>query len=112
MSEIQGAAVNEPSTALWKKLNEVSDRLQKVSEQLIETNTLNKSYHAALDQQRVKVEALEQQNHINQGAIFMLRWGMGFVLGVAISGGAWTINLINQLKQDVAVIQSHREDNK
>ncbi|WP_180115781.1 hypothetical protein [Acinetobacter sp. YH12140] len=104
--------MNEPSTALWKKLNEVAEKLQKVSEQLIETNTLNKSYHQALEQQRVKVEALEQQNHIHQGAISMLRWGMGFVLGVAISGGAWTINSINQLKQDVAVMQSHREDNK
>lgn len=104
--------MNEPSASLWKKLNEVSDRLQKISEQLVEANATNKSYHQALDQQRVKVEALEQQNHINQGAISMLRWGMGFVLGVAISGGAWTINSINQLKQDVAVIQSHREDNK
>ena len=104
--------MNEPSATLWKKLNEVAEKLQKVSEQLIETNTLNKSYHQALDQQRVKVEALEQQNHINQGAISMLRWGMGFVLGVAISGGAWTINSINQLKQDVAVMQNHREDNK
>lgn len=28
--------MNEPSASLWKKLNEVSDRLQKVSEQLIE----------------------------------------------------------------------------
>lgn len=104
--------MNEPSAALWKKLNEVAEKLQKVSEQLIETNTLNKSYHAALDQQRVKVEALEQQNHINQGAISMLRFGMGFVLSVALTGGAWTINSINQLKQDVAVMQSHREDNK
>ncbi|MBI1450373.1 hypothetical protein IL972_00275 [Acinetobacter sp. FL51] len=104
--------MNEPSTALWKKLNEVAEKLQKVSEQLIETNAINKGYHAALDQQREKIEALEQQNHINQGAISMLRWGMGFVLSVALTGGAWTINSINQLKQDVAVIQSHREDSK
>ncbi|WP_180182910.1 hypothetical protein [Acinetobacter sp. YH01020] len=104
--------MNEPSAALWKKLNEVSDRLQKVSEQLIEANATNKGYHTALDQQREKVEALEQQNHINQGAISMLRFGMGFILSVALTGGAWTINSINQLKQDMAVLQSHREDNK
>ena len=110
--KFRGAGVNEPSAALWKKLNEVADRLQKISEQLIEANATNKSYHQALDLQRTKVEALEQQNHINQGAISMLRWGMGFVLSIAISGGAWTINSINQLKQDMAVIQSHREGNK
>ena len=61
---------------------------------------------------RVKVEALEQQNHKAQGAISMLKWGLGIVLGVAISGGTWTINSINQLKQDMAIIQSHREDSK
>ena len=104
--------MNEPSTSLWKKLNEVTDKLQKVSEQLIETNAINKGYHQALDQQRVKVEALEQQNHQAQGAIAMLKWGLGVVLSVAISGGAWTINSINQLKQDMAIMQSHREDNK
>ena len=108
----KGAYVNEPSAALWKKLNEVSDRLQKVSEQLVETNAINKGYHQALDQQRVKVEALEQQNHKAQGAIAMLKWGLGIVLGVAISGGTWTINSINQLKQDMAIIQSHKEDSK
>ena len=104
--------MNEPSASLLKKLNEVSDRLQKVSEQLIETNAINKSYHQALDHQRVKVESLEEQNHKAQGAISMLKWGLGIVLGVAISGGTWTINSINQLKQDMAIIQSHREDNK
>lgn len=104
--------MNEPSSQLWNKLNEVSDRLQKVSEQLIEANAINKGYHQALDQQRVKVEALEQDNHKAQGAISMLKWGMGIVLGLAISCGTWTINSINQLKQDVAIIQSHREDNK
>ena len=36
---------------------------KKVSEQLIETNAINKSYHQALDHQRVKVESLEEQNH-------------------------------------------------
>ena len=104
--------MNEPSASLWKKLNEVTDKLQKVSEQLIESNAINKGYHQALDQQRVKVEALEQQNHKAQGAISMLKWGLGIVLGVAISGGTWTINSINQLKQDMAIIQSHREDSK
>ena len=104
--------MNEPSAALWKKLNEVTDRLQKVSEQLIETNAINKGYHQALDQQRVKVDALEQRDHKNQGAISMLKWWLGVVLGIAISGGTWTINSINQLKQDMAVIQSHREDHK
>ena len=104
--------MNEPSAVVWKKLNEVADKLQKVSEQLVETNAINKGYHQALDQQRVKVEALEQQNHKAQGAIAMLKWGLGIVLGVAISGGTWTINSINQLKQDMAIIQSHREDSK
>ena len=104
--------MNEPSASLWKKLNEVADKLQKVSEQLVETNAINKGYHQALDQQRVKVEALEQQNPNAQGAIAMLKWGLGIVLGVAISGGTWTINSINQLKQDMAIIQSHREDSK
>ena len=104
--------MNEPSASLWKKLNEVADKLQKVSEQLVETNAINKGYHQALDQQRVKVEALEQQNHKAQGAIAMLKWGLGIVLGVAISGGTWTINPINQLKQDMAIIQSHKEDSK
>jgi uncharacterized protein YhaN len=108
----KGVGVDEPSASLWKKLNEVTDKLQKVSEQLIEANAINKGYHQALDQQRVKVEALEQQNHQAQGAIAMLRWGLGVVLSVAISGGAWTINSINQLKQDVAIMQSHREENK
>ena len=104
--------MNEPSASLWKKLNEVSDRLQKVSEQLIEANAINKGYHQALDQQRAKVEILEQDNHKARGAISMLRWVMGIVLGLAISGGTWSINSINQLKQDMAIIQSHREDNK
>ena len=104
--------MNEPSASLWKKLNEVSDRLQRVSEQLIEANAINKSYHQALEQQRIKVEVLEQDNHKAQGAIAMLKWGLGVVLSVAISGGAWTINSINQLKQDMAIMQSHREDNK
>ncbi|MDM1247932.1 MULTISPECIES: hypothetical protein [Acinetobacter] len=104
--------MNEPSASIWKKLNEVSDRLQKVSEQLVETNAINKGYHQALDQQRVKVELLEQQNHKAQGAIAMLKWGLGVVLTVALSGGTWTINSINQLKQDMAIMQSHREDNK
>ena len=104
--------MNEPSASLWKKLNEVADKLQKVSEQLVETNAINKGYHQALDQQRVKVEALEQQNRKAQGAIAMLKWGLGIVLGVAISGGTWTINSINQLKQDMVIIQSHREDSK
>ena len=104
--------MNEPSASLWKKLNEVSDRLQKVSEQLIEANAINKGYHQALDQQRAKVEILEQDNHKAQGAISMLKWGLGFVLGVAISGGTWTINSINQLKQDMAIMQSHREASK
>ncbi len=104
--------MNEPSASIWKKLNEVSDRLQKVSEQLVEANAINKGYHQALDQQRVKVELLEQQNHKAQGAIAMLKWGLGVVLTVALSGGTWTINSINQLKQDMAIMQSHREDNK
>ena len=104
--------MNEPSASIWKKLNEVSDRLQKVSEQLVEINAINKGYHQALDQQRVKVELLEQQNHKAQGAIAMLKWGLGVVLTVALSGGTWTINSINQLKQDMAIMQSHREDNK
>lgn len=108
----KGAVVNEPSAQLWKKLNEVSDKLQKVTEQLVEANTLNKSYHATQDQMRVKVELLEQQKFKDQGAISMLKWGLGFVLGVAISGGTWTINSINQLKQDVAIVQSQREDKK
>lgn len=104
--------MNEPSASLWKKLNEVSDRLQKVSEQLIEANAINKGYHQALDQQRAKVEILEQDNHKAQGAISMLKWVIGIVLGLAISGGTWSINSINQLKQDMAIIQSHRDDNK
>lgn len=104
--------MNEPSASLWKKLNEVSDRLQKVSEQLVEANAINKGYHQALDQQRLKVESLEEHNHKAQGAISMLRWVTGIVLGLAISGGTWTINSINQLKQDMAIIQSHREDSK
>ena len=108
----KGAVVNEPSAQLWKKLNEVSDKLQKVTEQLVEANTLNKGDHAALEQMRVKVELLEQQKFKDQGAISLLKWGLGFVLGVAISGGTWTINSINQLKQDMAIIQSHREDSK
>ena len=68
--------MNEPSAQLWKKLNEVSDKLQKVTEQLVEANTLNKGYHAALEQMRVKVELLEQQKFKDQGAISMLKWGL------------------------------------
>ena len=108
----RGAVVNEPSAQLWKKLNEVSDKLQQVTEQLVEANAINRGYHTALEQMRVKVEALEQQKFKDQGAISMLKWGLGFVLGVAISGGTWTINSINQLKQDMAIMQSHREDSK
>ena len=104
--------MNEPSASLWKKLNEVSDRLQKVSEQLIEANAINKGYHQALEQQRIKVEVLEQDNHKAQGASSMLKWVTGIVLGLAISCGTWSINSINQLKQDMAIIQSHRDDNK
>ncbi|MDM1718028.1 hypothetical protein [Acinetobacter towneri] len=103
--------MNEPSAAVWKKLNEVADRLQKVSEQLIETNAINKAYHQALEQQRIKIETLEQDNHKAQGAILMLKWWLATVIAIAISGGSWSINSINQLKQDVAIIQS-REDRK
>lgn len=103
--------MNEPSAAVWKKLNEVADRLQKVSEQLIETNAINKAYHQALEQQRIKIETLEQDNHKAQGAILMLKWWLATVIAIAISGGSWSINSINQLKQDVAIIQS-REDKK
>lgn len=103
--------MNEPSAAVWKKLNEVADRLQKVSEQLIETNAINKAYHQAIEQQRIKIETLEQDNHKAQGAILMLKWWLATVIAIAISSGSWSINSINQLKQDVAIIQS-REDRK
>ena len=103
--------MNEPSAAVWKKLNEVADRLQKVSEQLIETNAINKAYHQAIEQQRIKIETLEQDNHKAQGAILMLKWWLATVIAIAISGGSWSANSINQLKQDVAIIQS-REDRK
>ena len=103
--------MNEPSASLWKKLNEVTDKLQKVSEQLIESNAINKGYHQALDQHRVKIESLERQNHQAQGAIGLLKWASMILLGIAVSGGTWTINTINQLKQDTAIIQS-REDRK
>lgn len=103
--------MNEPSASLWKKLNEVTDKLQKVSEQLIESNATNKGYHQALDQQRIKIEILERENNRSQGAIGLLRWASLILIGIAVSGGTWTINTINQLKQDMAVIQS-REDNK
>lgn len=92
-------------------MNTVSDRLQKVSEQLIEANAINKGYHHALDQQRAKVE-IAPCDCLAQGAISMLKWVTGIVLGIAIPGGTWSINSINQLKQDMAIIQSHREDNK
>ena len=101
--------MNEPSSQLWKKLNEVTDKLQKVSEQLIESNAINKGYHQALDQHRVKIEALEQQNHEFKGAIGMLRWASGILLGIALTGATWTINSINQLKQDIAIMQSKDE---
>ena len=103
--------MNEPSASLWKKLNEVSDRLQKVSEQLIEANAINRGYHQALEQQRVKVDVLEQDNHKAQGAIAMLKWWLGAVIAIAISGGSWSINSIHELKQQVAIIQS-REDKR
>ena len=104
--------MSEPSASLWKKLNEVADKLQRVSEQLIEANAINRSYHQALEQLQIKVEALEVQNHRDQGAISMLKLGLGIVISIAISGGSWTINSINQLKQDVAIVQSQREDMK
>ncbi|RKG51178.1 hypothetical protein D7V64_11790 [Acinetobacter cumulans] len=104
--------MNEPSASLWKKLNEVTDKLQKVSEQLIESNAINKGYHKALDQHRIKIEALERENNRAQGAISFLRWVGIFLLSLVVSGGGWTISSINQLKQDVAVMQSHREDRK
>lgn len=104
--------MNEPSASLWKKLNEVTDKLQKVSEQLIESNAINKGYHQALDQHRVKIELLERENNRSQGAIGLLRWASMILLSVAVSGGSWTINTINQLKQDMAIVQSHREDRK
>ncbi|WP_075174806.1 hypothetical protein [Acinetobacter indicus] len=103
--------MSEPSAAVWKKLNEVADRLQKVSEQLIETNAINRAYHQAFEQQRIKIEVLEQDNHKAQGAILMLKWWLATVIAIAISSGSWSINSINQLKQDVAIIQS-REDRK
>lgn len=104
--------MNEPSASLWKKLNEVTDKLQKVSEQLIESNAINKGYHQALDQHRVKIEALERENNRTQGAISLLRWVGIFLLGLVVSGGGWTISSVNQLKQDMAIMQSHKEDEK
>jgi hypothetical protein len=41
----------------------------------------------------------------------MLKWWLATVIAIAISAGSWSINSINQLKQDVAIIQS-REDRK
>lgn len=104
--------MNEPSASLWKKLNEVTDKLQKVSEQLIESNAINKGYHQALDQHRIKIEALERENNRAQGAIGLLKWASMILLGISVSSGTWTINTINQLKQDMAIMQSHREDRK
>lgn len=103
--------MNEPSAQLWKKLNEVSDKLQQVTEQLVEANAINRGYHTALEQMRVKVEALERESNRAQGAISMLHWWLGAVLSVALAGGYWTIGSINQLKQDMAVIQSRERNN-
>ena len=48
--------MNESSISLWKRLNEVSDRLQKGSERVVETNAIHKGCHQAFDQQRIVVE--------------------------------------------------------
>lgn len=104
--------MNAPSTDLWKKLDEVVKELQTVSKELVRQTAISEETKRIQMQQSAKVEVLEEQNHKAQGAIAMLKWGMGIVLGLAISSGTWTINSINQLKQDMAIIQSHREDNK
>lgn len=111
MANEQGGGMNEPNSAIWKKLNDVTDKLQKVSEQLVENTAINKGYHHSTDQQQIKVEGLEQQSFKMQGAISLLKWILGIVLGIAISGGTWTINSINQLKQDMVIMQS-KEDRK
>ena len=97
------------SDALWKKLNEVTDKLQRVSEQLIESNAINKGYHQALEQQKIKIETLEESNHQARGAISALKWVMGIALSLTIPIGSWIVNSIHELKQDVAVIQKHNE---
>lgn len=104
--------MNAPSTELWKKLDEVVKELQTVSKELVRQTAISEETQRIQIQQSAKVELLEQHTHKAQGAIAMLKWGLGIVLGVAISGGTWTINSINQLKQDMAIIQSHREDSK
>lgn len=104
--------MNAPSTDLWKKLDEVVKELQTVSKELVRQTAISEETQRIQLQQTTKVEALEQHAHKALGAISMLRWGLGIVIGIAISGGTWTINSINQLKQDVAIIQINREDAK
>lgn len=104
--------VNEPNAQVWKKLNEVVERLQVISNELTRSNTINEGFQKIQDQQRVKIETLERENNRAQGAISLLRWAGIFLLGIAVSGGTWTISSINQLKQDMAVMKSKEEHKK
>lgn len=103
--------MGDPNTMqLWNKLNEVSERLQRVSEQLVEATTVNRNYHQVIEQQRAKIDALEEQNHKNIGSISTLKWGISIVLLVAVPSGTWVASSVNQLKQDVAIIKSKGGD--
>lgn len=101
----------DPNTnQIWHKLNEVSKQLQQVSEQLVKVTALNQNYQQLAEQQRAKIEALEEQNHKNIGSISTLKWGISLVLLVAIPSGTWVASSVTQLKQDVAIIKSKGGD--
>lgn len=97
---------------LWKKLNEVANRLQLVSEQLIEASVTNRHDRVIIAEMKVKVDLLEQQNFKYQGSLNTFKWLTGF-LGFVFSGllayGTWLNVNVNDLSKSLAVLNNKVE---
>lgn len=97
---------DEDLRSIKKTLDDATIRLQKISEQLVEVSAMNKIYHAAFDQLKVKVEVLEQNIHKAQGSASVIRWLITLSFGSILAYCAWFMVAVNELKQDVVIIQS------
>lgn len=97
---------------LWAKLNEVSNKLQLVSEQLIEASVTNRHDRVLLTEMKIKVEILEQQNFKYQGSLSAFKWLTGFS-GLALSAilgfGTWLNISVNELSKSHAVLNNKIE---
>lgn len=97
---------------LWKKLNEVADRLQLVSEQLIESSITNRYDRVIIAEMKLKVDLLEQQNFKYQGSLNAFKWltgFSGFIFTAILAFGTWLNVSVNDLGKAQAVLNNKVE---